>query len=132
MKIILTIFISLLSHFNIAQNIEYLGKGNNNQLNDFEIAFLDSIGIEVSDFDFQHSKVVFVTGNRKAPIVNKAEFFEKFITPYLMNKELPKFEIKGLSEPEKKDYGGFDVVFSTFDAISYKELISILNDQKIK
>ncbi len=109
--IIITLFCSIgLS----AQNIDSLGLDNSPFLNKDEAILLNSLLEEQRDsIDFVNLKVAFIVGSGGRTIVTKSDYFKNSVAPWIKNNSKPQISMILLTEKEKENSGGYDVlVFS--------------------
>lgn len=117
MKNVLLILLISLYSLTKAQNLDSLGVNDNYILNNEEAKYLNkSVGTQLGAFDFKNKKVIFSEGNI-ARLINKSDYFERLVKPYLMDgKDMVNYLVI-LTDEEKQDSGGFDAIIVAWSKI---------------
>ncbi|MEP2276197.1 MAG: hypothetical protein ABJH98_12120 [Reichenbachiella sp.] len=118
-----------------AQSSDSLGVDDNPILNDSEVQLLSSLLSESrNDFDFTDKKVAFITGSNGRTIVSKSEYFKNSVIPWIEKDSEPQIFMVELTEGEKNESGGYDVIVLSWVKIftpkSQERAIQYLGNKK--
>ncbi len=118
-----------------AQKSDSLGIDDNPILNESEVVLLNSLLAESrKGFDFTNKKVAFITGSNGRTIVSKSDYFKKSVIPWIEKGSEPQIFMVELTEDEKKESGGYDVIVLSWVKIftpkSQKKAIQYLEYKK--
>ena len=111
MRILITISLFFWAFSLLAQNSDSLGIDDNPILNEREVELLNSLLAESRiEFDFADKKVAFITGSNGRTIVSKSDYFKHSVIPWIEKDSKPQIFMVKLTEDEKKESGGYDVI----------------------
>ena len=111
MKYLLAILVLLVSNYMSAQDTTKVGKDNSALLNTEEAALLNTLLQDSrGNFDFTYKRAVFVTGSTGKRIVNKSDYFQKLVLPWIAKGGTPQILKIELTSNEKEEAGGYDVI----------------------
>ena len=111
MRILITISLFFWASSLLAQNSDSLGIDDNPILNEREVELLNSLLAESRiEFDYTDKKVAFITGSNGRKIVSKSDYFKHSVIPWIEKDSKPQIFMVKLTEDEKKESGGYDVI----------------------
>ena len=94
-----------------SQNLDSLGIDDSPYLNQFESEYFNEIlKDQRENFSFNNAKAIFVTGNSGKKIIQKKEYFNGLIKPWLIKNNKPQTFFIFLNEKEKAKSGGYDII----------------------
>lgn len=134
---ILTILI--LSNFILiaqTQKMDSLGLNNAPVLNKFESEYFNKVFKDKrGTFNFNDKKAIFLTGTSGSEIVEKVEYFERLVKPWLIKNSSPQIFFKILNEEEKATSGGYEVIIlswvKVFSAKKQRQIIKKIGKGKL-